>query len=111
MKTSIANNLNSTSFFKFQADGEVKDIIGNKTYTQSPPVIFQGSMAFNPSSSKAKTYAILTAILTCPNQSDITFHTDLQNVIDTFHKITNYLLSTRQLLKIKSYNAWMLINR
>ncbi|GBC05061.1 hypothetical protein RclHR1_00600024 [Rhizophagus clarus] len=30
-KTSISNDLNSTSLFTFQANGEVKDIIGNKT--------------------------------------------------------------------------------
>ncbi|CAB4386966.1 unnamed protein product [Rhizophagus irregularis] len=30
-KTKITNDLNSTSLFKFQAEGEVKDIIGNKT--------------------------------------------------------------------------------
>lgn len=65
------------------------------------PAIFQGSISFNSSSTKAETYAIPAAIVVCPNKSEVTVYIDSQNIIHTFHSITNKLTSTRRSFQIK----------
>ncbi|PKK60773.1 hypothetical protein RhiirC2_718881 [Rhizophagus irregularis] len=79
-------------------------------YTDNvPPIIFQGATAFNLSSTKAEIYAVVTALILCPNDSEITFYTDSQNVIDTYQKISNKLTSIQKVLK-NSNIAWRLID-
>ncbi|PKY58337.1 hypothetical protein RhiirA4_429639 [Rhizophagus irregularis] len=68
-------------------------------YTDNvPPIIFQGATAFNLSSTM------------CPNDSEITFYTDSQNVIDTYQKISNKLTSIQKILKNSNNIAWRLID-
>ncbi|PKC12411.1 hypothetical protein RhiirA5_411879 [Rhizophagus irregularis] len=79
-------------------------------YTDNVPlIIFQGATAFNLSSTKAEIYAVVTALILCPNDSEITFYTDSQNVIDTYQKISNKLTSIQKVLK-NSNIAWRLID-
>ncbi|EXX68035.1 hypothetical protein RirG_108850 [Rhizophagus irregularis DAOM 197198w] len=75
-----------------------------------PPPSFKGALSFNPSSTKAEIYALLTTIIVVPNNSAIDVFTDSLNMIQTFHKITNKSTSIRQKLKCKNHIAWRLID-
>ncbi|EXX64690.1 ribonuclease H-like domain-containing protein [Rhizophagus irregularis DAOM 181602=DAOM 197198] len=78
--------------------------------TSIPPVAFMDALSFNPSSTKAEVYALLTTIISVPNGSKVDIYTDSLNVIDTFHKVTNKLTSIRQLLKCNNNISWRLID-
>lgn len=123
----IAKSFSSQFYFKFYTDGSLfKTDFDNQTPTQMgfawievsgtdnsphlPPLIYNGALSFNPSSTKAELYVLLTAIIAVPNNSILDVHTDSQYVIHTFHKITNKLTSIRQTLKCNNYLAWRLIN-
>jgi len=56
-----------------------------------------------PSSYKAELMAILSAICTCPRNSNIQIHTDSQSIITKFSKITSNLIPTH---KQYSYSYW-----
>ncbi|PKK72014.1 hypothetical protein RhiirC2_777704 [Rhizophagus irregularis] len=75
-----------------------------------PPPSYKGALSFNPSSTKAEIYALLTAVIAVPDNSELDVYTDSLNVIHTFHKITNKLTSIRQTLKCNNHIAWRLID-
>ncbi|PKY46722.1 hypothetical protein RhiirA4_461665 [Rhizophagus irregularis] len=68
-----------------------------------------GNTILSPSSTKAECHAILTAILVCPNSSEVQILTDSQNCINTCKSINNPLTSTRKLLKIPNHQIWRII--
>lgn len=78
--------------------------------TSDPPISFTGALSFNPLSTKAEIYALLAAIIVVPHSSSVEIFTDSQNVIHTFHKVTNKLTSIRQLLKCNNNIAWRLLD-
>ncbi|PKY18089.1 hypothetical protein RhiirB3_430821 [Rhizophagus irregularis] len=85
--------------------------ISNSTPSSNiPPPSFKGALSFNPSSTKAEIYALLTTIIAVLNNSVIEVFTDSLNMIQTFHKITNKSTSIRQKLKCKNHIAWRLID-
>jgi ribonuclease HI len=49
-------------------------------------ITHNGSLEYFPSSTKAETMAILTALLTRPYNGNINIFTDSQAAIDTFYK-------------------------
>jgi hypothetical protein len=59
-------------------------------------VTFKGSCILNPSSTKSESYAILTVLLTVPNNSSVHIHTDSQNCIHNFNNFSNLLVSRRK---------------
>uniref|UniRef100_U9U7L9 RNase H type-1 domain-containing protein n=1 Tax=Rhizophagus irregularis (strain DAOM 181602 / DAOM 197198 / MUCL 43194) TaxID=747089 RepID=U9U7L9_RHIID len=75
-----------------------------------PPPSYKGALSFNPSSTKAEVYALLTAIIAVPDNSELDVFTDLLNVIHTFHVVTNKLTSIRRILKCNNHLAWRLID-
>ncbi|PKC54826.1 hypothetical protein RhiirA1_505319 [Rhizophagus irregularis] len=86
---------------------EITDITPNSGL---PPPSYKGALSFNPSSTKAEVYALLTAIIAVPDDSELDIFTDSQNVIHTFHVVTNKLTSTRRTLKCNNHLAWCLID-
>ncbi|PKY32258.1 hypothetical protein RhiirB3_491297, partial [Rhizophagus irregularis] len=86
---------------------EITDITPNSGL---PPPSYKGALSFNPSSTKAEVYALLTAIIAVPDDSELDIFTDSQNVIHTFHVVTNKLTSTRRTLKCNNHLAWRLID-
>ncbi|GBC37436.2 ribonuclease H-like domain-containing protein [Rhizophagus irregularis DAOM 181602=DAOM 197198] len=75
-----------------------------------PPPSYKGALSFNPSSTKAEVYALLTAIIAVPDESELDIFTDSLNVIHTFHAVTNKLTSIRRKLKCNNHLAWRLID-
>lgn len=63
-----------------------------------------------PSSTKAETFAILTAaLLCCPSNSTTTIYSDSANCISTFYSfIAQKSVSPRRRLKQNSHLAWLL---
>ncbi|GBB85480.1 hypothetical protein RclHR1_00120034 [Rhizophagus clarus] len=70
---------------------------------------FQGAMAFQPSSTKAETYAILSALITAPSNAMVTINTDSQNVITNYHQFKDPNFSLWKHLKVDTYMFWTLI--
>ncbi|PKC07020.1 hypothetical protein RhiirA5_481146 [Rhizophagus irregularis] len=75
-----------------------------------PPPSYKGALSFNPSSTKAEVYALLTTIIVVPDDSELDVYTDSLNVIHTFHTVTNKLTSIRRSLKCNNHLAWRLID-
>ncbi|EXX67869.1 ribonuclease H-like domain-containing protein [Rhizophagus irregularis DAOM 181602=DAOM 197198] len=50
----------------------------------NPLYTFYGSTILTPSSTKAESFTILTAVLACPYNSDVSIYTDSMNCINTF---------------------------
>ncbi|CAB4373684.1 unnamed protein product [Rhizophagus irregularis] len=71
--------------------------------TTSYSLTLKSSTTISPSSTKAEGYTVLTAIMTCPENSTVSIYTDLQNVISTYYNTSNQLLSERRYLKINNY--------
>jgi len=79
-----------------------------QTHNASPPIEFQAAAIINPSSSKAESLAILTALLTSPTHCHVQIYTDSQNSIDNFHKVSTITRYHRK-LKIKNLTIWQAI--
>ncbi|PKY62352.1 hypothetical protein RhiirA4_526615, partial [Rhizophagus irregularis] len=74
-------------------------------------ITYNGSLKFFPSSTKAETMAILTALVVCPEFGIITLHTDSQAAIDSFHKLKNlHTMSPRRFNKINNNILWSSIH-
>ncbi|PKY60125.1 hypothetical protein RhiirA4_517364 [Rhizophagus irregularis] len=74
-------------------------------------ITYNGSLKFFPSSTKAETMAILTALVVCPEFGIITLHTDSQAAIDSFHKSKNlHTMSPRRFNKINNNILWSSIH-
>ncbi|PKK63668.1 hypothetical protein RhiirC2_788558 [Rhizophagus irregularis] len=70
-----------------------------------------GSLEFFPSSTKAETMAILTALIVSPQNSSINIYTDSQAAIDTFHKSSNLIsISSRRFNKINNNILWSTVH-
>ncbi|GBC02754.1 hypothetical protein RclHR1_00480011 [Rhizophagus clarus] len=67
---------------------------------------FKGSTIFQPSSTRAEIFSILTCLITVPNNSVVNIYTDSQNFIYTFNNINNPCFSHRKLLKINNHHTW-----
>lgn len=73
----------------------------------NPLYTFYGSTILTPSSTKAESFTILTAVLACPYNSDVSIYTDSMNCINTFRRVNDCLTSIRQVLKI--HQIWRVI--
>ncbi|GBC05593.1 hypothetical protein RclHR1_06300002 [Rhizophagus clarus] len=73
------------------------------------PISFSGACKHFPSSTKAEAYAICTALIICPHQTTINIYTDSQYCINTFHNITQCLITPRRQLKIPNHHIWFVI--
>ena len=72
-------------------------------------VQFQASLKHFPSSTKAEIVAVLTALITCPPNSQVDLYLDSANTINTFTKvIIDESLTHKQILKIT--NCWIWLN-
>ncbi|PKY59867.1 ribonuclease H-like protein [Rhizophagus irregularis] len=74
-------------------------------------ITYNGSLKFFPSSTKAETMAILTALVVCPEFGKITVYTDSQAAIDSYHKSKNlHTISPRRFNKINNNILWSSIH-
>ncbi|CAB4426586.1 unnamed protein product [Rhizophagus irregularis] len=74
-------------------------------------ITYNGSLQYFPSSTKAETMAILTALVVCPEFGIITIFTDSQAAIDSFHKSKNlHTISPRRFNKINNNILWSSIH-
>ncbi|PKY52810.1 hypothetical protein RhiirA4_470673 [Rhizophagus irregularis] len=75
-------------------------------------ITYNGSLELFPSSTKAETMAILTALLTAPTNGNIIIYTDSQAAIDAFHKSSNLSsISPRRYNKINNNILWPSIHQ
>ncbi|CAB5197258.1 hypothetical protein RhiirA5_433836 [Rhizophagus irregularis] len=74
-------------------------------------IMYNGSVRFFPSATKAETMAILTALIVCPEHGKIIINTDSQAAIDFFYKSKNlHSISLRRFNKINNNILWSLIH-
>ncbi|PKK58109.1 hypothetical protein RhiirC2_796850 [Rhizophagus irregularis] len=74
-------------------------------------ITYNGSVKFFPSSTKAETMAILTALVVCPVHGKIIINTDSQVAIDSFYKSRNlHSISPRCFNKINNNILWSSIH-
>jgi ribonuclease HI len=108
----LASNNTSQNNFIFYTDGSVKNIsteqcsmgIGwTQIYNNSPIQNYSAQILNWPSSYKAELIAILSAICTCPRNSNIDIYTDSQSVITKYSKLISSTLPSN---KAYSYNYW-----
>ncbi|PKY53514.1 hypothetical protein RhiirA4_426077 [Rhizophagus irregularis] len=65
------SRLDNTSSSPTQMGFAWVEISSSQPYTGLPPPSFKGALSFNPSSTKAEIYALLSAIITVPNNSTL----------------------------------------
>src|SRR3989337_4431787 len=83
-------------------------IISNSV--DSYPPSFKASLIPHPSSTKAETVAILTALIVSPPQSFVNIFTDSVSVIYNYNNfISHNRYTTRKREKISNYSFWILI--
>jgi ribonuclease HI len=70
---------------------------------------YKGSCILNPSSTKSESYAILTTLLTVPNNSSVEIYTDSQNCIHNYNTFSNSLISHRKQLNHNNHLLWTFI--
>ncbi len=63
-------------------------------FSDTPNYTFYAALSNNPSSTKAKTIAILTALITCPANAMVNIFTDLQYYINHFNKLKHSSFTT-----------------
>ncbi|PKY52617.1 hypothetical protein RhiirA4_497078 [Rhizophagus irregularis] len=74
-------------------------------------ITYNGAAEYFPSSTKAETLAILTALIVCPLNSSINIFTDSQAAIDSFHKTKNlHSISPRRFNKVNNNILWSSIH-
>src|SRR5581483_11094420 len=106
--------LESLSDLSFYTDGSVQDsndgfpVMGFSWIldgTVHPsPLFFKGSTTLFTSSSKAENFAILTALIVCPESTNIKIYTDSQCTIDSFNRFPS--TSPRRKLKQNNFLIW-----
>ncbi|PKK57024.1 ribonuclease H-like protein [Rhizophagus irregularis] len=117
----LALMLSDFTELKFYTDGSYQSInidnespIGYKWIVANhinDNIFYSGSLKFFPSSTKAETMAILTALIVCPPKCIIEIYTDSQAVIDGFHKSKNlHSISLRRFNKINNNILWSTIH-
>jgi ribonuclease HI/endonuclease/exonuclease/phosphatase family metal-dependent hydrolase len=108
----LANNNISQNNFTFYTDGSVRNISTEQCsmgigwiqiYNNSPIQNYSAQILNWPSSYKAELIAILSAICTCPRNSNIDIYTDSQSVTSKYSKLTSSTLPSN---KTYSYNYW-----
>ena len=74
----------------------------------NPNTVFKTGSTLWPSSSKAESLAILTALLTVPESREVKIFTDSQSCIDNFHKLSSPhpKFTKKKLLKIRNWTIW-----
>ena len=79
-----------------------------QTQGPQPNSTFKAGVAQWPSSSKAESMTIFTALLMVPEMERVKIYTDSQTCIDTFHKISSPhpKFTKKRLLKIKNWSIW-----
>jgi ribonuclease HI len=111
----LSHSFSNQDQFTFYTDGS---LIGLQTssckmgYGWIEPTLnatFKGSCILNPSSTKSESYAILTVLLTLPNNSSIHIYTDSQNCIHNYNNFSNPLLSRRKQLNHNNHLLWTFI--
>ncbi|PKY17728.1 hypothetical protein RhiirB3_430406 [Rhizophagus irregularis] len=117
----LALMLNDFTTLQFYTDGSYQN---NNTGNEPPMgygwilanhlndnIFYSGSLKFFPSSTKAETMAILTALIICPPNSIVEIYTDSQAAIDAFHKSKNlHSISPRRFNKINNNILWSTIH-
>ena len=76
------------------------------TANNIPITEFSGSTKNFASSTKAEAFAIFTAIISSPPNSNINIYTDSQGCINTFNHFTHSSQSERRNLKLNNYLIW-----
>ncbi|RGB35223.1 hypothetical protein C1646_759608 [Rhizophagus diaphanus] len=94
----------------FQLTIPVWAIHGLRSNISGCPYTISDATAFNPSSTKAEVYAVLTILIACPNSCSVNIYTDSQNIISIYNTIINKLISMCQTLKINNNIAWHFID-
>jgi ribonuclease HI len=111
----LSHSFSNHDQFTFYTDGS---LIGLQTsscrmgYDWIEPnlnVTFKGSCILNPSSTKSESYAILTVLLTVPNNSSVNIYTDSQNCIYNYNNFSNLLVSRRKQLNHNNHLLWTFI--
>jgi ribonuclease HI len=111
----LSHSFSNQDQFTFYTDGS---LIGLQTslcrmgYGWIEPNLnttFKGSCILNPLSTKSESYAILTVLLTLPNNSSVYIYTDSQNCIHNYNNFSNPLLSCRKQLNHNNHLLWTFI--
>jgi ribonuclease HI len=111
----LAHSFSNLDQFTFYTDGSLTGLqtsscrMGFGWIEPHYNVTFKGSCILNPSSTKSESYAILTALLTLPNNSTVNIYTDSQNCIHNYNNFSNPLLSRRKQLNHNNHLLWTFI--
>ena len=109
----------SDQIYEFYTDGSLVDRGKGRDQTKmgaawlqvtgaTPHSIFQSGVHDWPSSSRAEATAILTTLLIVPRGKEVIIHTDSQNCIDIFKKISKAdpKIISKRWLKINNWSIW-----
>jgi ribonuclease HI len=77
--------------------------------TSSPNFEFKAKILDWPSSTRAETILILSAIIIYPVNCSIEIFTDSQCCIDTFKRVTSPIITSRRLEKVQNRSLWHVI--
>ncbi|CAB4391259.1 unnamed protein product [Rhizophagus irregularis] len=69
-------------------------------------ITYSGASREWASSTKAELLAIITALIVCPPSSTITIHTDSNNCINTYNKLSSPKLTARRFQNINNCTLW-----
>ncbi|PKK62779.1 hypothetical protein RhiirC2_789854 [Rhizophagus irregularis] len=69
-------------------------------------ITYSGASREWASSTKAELLAIITALIVCPPSSTITIHTDSNNCINTYNKLSSPKLTARHFQNINNCTLW-----
>ena len=115
----IAENVKENHYLEIYTDGSLKNLLKSSctmgigwfiANTEIHQQKFQASIKTFPSSTKAEIYAVLTALIICPENSRVNIYLDSQNTINNFNKIIiENSLTNKQILKIPNCWIWLTI--
>ncbi|RGB30419.1 hypothetical protein C1646_765370 [Rhizophagus diaphanus] len=110
----ISLKLSSFTDLEFYTDGSLSR--DNDTLIIGYGWIFSSDLTYNiihsgsaiewASSTKAELIAIITALITCPPNSNVTIYTDSNNCIDTYNKMQFAKLTTHRFQKLNNCILW-----
>ncbi len=92
----LTRNLTNFSTINFYTDGSLSNggtshmtmgISWTTAFSDISNYTFHAALSNNPSSTKAKTIAILTAFITCPANAMVNIFTDSQYCVDHFNRL------------------------
>ena len=114
----IASKYCNNKELEFYTDGSLYNIGTNdikmeigwiQTNIDTSPAFFMASIEYFPSSTKAETIALLTAILVSPPNCKVTICLDSNCTIQNYNKINREGLSCRKQLKMEHIWIWKTI--